>query len=245
MARFTNGWIKLHRKIADNEWTQILDINSKGLFIELLLMANYKPTRATRGNTLVTIQPGQILTSIKELTTRLKTSRFIVESRIKLLCDLGTITRKTDNLGTIITICKYIEYQSINDDSPETDLQTDLQTELETDLQTDLQRIKEVKETKELKKGEETRGRARSIPQDEVDKFLDVYLDEIVKYYGKRLIKTSIMSDLARRIIAEIGLDRSIALATYFCASNKKYYVRRGHSLDVMLADLSLLDAFA
>lgn len=239
MARFTNGWVKLHRKIADNEWTQILDINSKGLFIELLLMANYKPTRATRGNTLVTIQPGQILTSIKELTARLKTSRFIVESRIKLLCDLGTITRKTDNLGTIITICKYVEYQSINDDSPETDLQTDLQTELETDLQTDLLRIEEVKELKKLNKGKKA-----AIPPEAVDNFLEVYFSGIEKRYGKRPKKTSILSDLASQIIADIGLERSLALATHFCASNREYYVKRAHSLDVMLKDLAIIDMF-
>ena len=227
MSRFTNGWVKLHRKIADNEWTQILDINSKGLFIELLLMANYKPTRATRGNTLVTIQPGQILTSIKELTTRLKTSRFIVESRIKLLCDLGTITRKTDNLGTIITICKYVEYQSINDDSPE------------TDLQTDLLRIEEVKELKKLNKGKKA-----GIPPEAVDNFLDVYFSGIEKRYGKRPKKTSILSDLASQIIADIGLERSIALATHFCASNREYYVKRAHSLDVMLKDLAIIDMF-
>lgn len=233
MARFTNGWVKLHRKIADNEWTQILDINSKGLFIELLLMANYKPTRATRGNTLVTIQPGQILTSIKELTARLKTSRFIVESRIKLLCDLGTITRKTDSLGTIITICKYSEYQSINDDSPETDLQTDLQTELETDLQTDLQRIKELKKVKNKKSKE---GGTKN-PPPPVDKFLELYGHEMRQRYGADLVITSKMKKTAQRIVQESG-NLALQIPKLWVNSTNQWHTKRMHSLECLLNDL-------
>lgn len=233
MARFTNGWVKLHRKIADNEWTQILDINSKGLFIELLLMANYKPTRATRGNTLVTIQPGQILTSIKELTARLKTSRFIVESRIKLLCDLGTITRKTDNLGTIITICKYSEYQCMDDDSPETDLQTDLQTELETDLQTDLQRIKELKNIKNKRSKE---GGTKN-PPPPVDKFLELYGHEMRQRYKVDLLITSKMKIQAKKIVQESG-DLALQIPKVWLSSNNEWHLKRMHSLECLLNDL-------
>lgn len=245
MARFTNGWVKVHRKMADAEWSQLLDINSKGLLMELLMMANYKPGRFRVDNQIITLEPGQIVTSIKELMTRLHTSKFIIQTRLDLLTKLGTITQKTGKRGRIITICKYKEYQDDTSNHSPSHLPSLLPTESPTVLPTLLPHNEEYKEYKELKKGEETRGRARSIPQDEVDKFLDVYLDEIEKYYGKRLLKTSIMSDLARRIISEVGLDRSIALAAYFCAFNKKYYVRRAHSLDVMLADLSQLDAFA
>lgn len=245
MARFTNGWVKIHRKMADPEWSQLLDINSKGLLMELLLMANYKPGRFRIDNKVITLEPGQIVTSIQELMTRLQTSKFIIKTRLDLLTQLGTITQKTGQRGRIITICKYKEYQDDTSNHLPTVLPTLLPTESPTVLPTLLPHNEEVKELKEIKEGEETRGRARSTPQEQIDKFLDVYFAEIEKHYGKRLLKTSILSDLARRIIAEVGLDRSIALAVAFCASNRDYYIRRAHSLDVMLADLSQLDAFA
>lgn len=241
MARFTNGWVKLHRKLIDSEWSQVLDINSKGLLLELLLMANYKKSRALIGSTLVTLEPGQILTTMKELTTRLQASRFIVESRINLLCQLGTITKKTSNAGTIITICKYEQYQSMESESPTTDSQTDSQTDLQTDSQTDSQHIKELKKqrNKEIKKGYAP---ARDPDPLEVDQFLDAYNAAMKKTYGRHPPKISNLRRLAGQIIAEVGLTRSIALAGQFCASNRDYFVKRSHSLDVMLADLAFLD---
>lgn len=91
--------------------------------------------------------------------------------------------------------------------------------------------------------GESSYARARAAPVDkDVDNFLNVYCTAMEKHYGKRPLKTSKLIDLATEIIAEVGLDRSVALAGHFCASNREYYVKRMHSLDVMLADLAILD---
>lgn len=239
MARFTNGWVKVHRKLCSDEWSGLLDINAKGLLLELLMMANYKPSRIRIDSNIVTLEPGQIVTSINELMTRLQTTKFIIKSRLDLLTELGTITQKTGQRGRIITICKYKEYQDDTSNQWSTHLPTDLPTDSPTDLPTHLPLSEEVKELKKLNKGKKA-----AIPPEAVDNFLEVYFSGIENRYGKRPKKTSILSDLASQIIADIGLERSLALATHFCASNREYYVKRAHSLDVMLKDLAIIDIF-
>ena len=56
-----DGWIKLHRKFLKWEWYE--DINTKLLFIHILLKANHK-NKKWRG---VLIKRGEYLTSINKL----------------------------------------------------------------------------------------------------------------------------------------------------------------------------------
>lgn len=243
MARFTNGWVKIHRSLLNDRYDGV-DI---GLLTWLIMAANYQDGKSKAGSKSgrIEVKRGQVVTSICEIANELKWDRRTIRKRLKIFQNEGIISAKIDNHGCIITICNYDSYQSVDDD-PCTAQRTALcTTPCTTPCTAPCTHNKEYKELKETKEGEETRGRARRIPQEQVDQFLDAYFDEIEKHYGKRLLKTSILSDLASRIIAEVGLDRSIALAAAFCASNRKYYISRAHSLDVMLADLSQLDAFA
>lgn len=242
MARFTNGWVKIHRSLLNDRYDGF-DI---GLLTWLIMAANYQDGKSKAGTKSgrIEVKRGQVVTSISEIANELKWDRRTIRKRLKIFQNEGIIYAKVDNHGCIITICNYDSYQAIENDpctAPRTTLCT---TPCTTPCTAPCTHNEEYKESKELNKGEQTRVRAR-VPQDQVDTFLDVYVGEIEKHYGKRLLKTSILSDLASRIIAEVGLERSIALAGAFCASNKKYYLRRAHSLDVMLADLSQLDAFA
>jgi len=231
MARFTNGWVKIHRKLLSPEWTQCLDGVGKALFFELLLMANYKDTRAVRKGQVITVKRGQILTSVTELSERLQFSRKAISNRLELLTKLGTIIEKRDSVGTLITICKFSEYQGLGSNEGTTTEQRG-----NNDGTTWVTRIEEGKEVKEIKEGEEGHS--------PVDDFLDCYCDEMQKVYGKRPKITSHLRRVAGEIIGEIGLERSIALAGHFCASNRDYYIKRAHSLDVMLKDLAIIDMF-
>ena len=235
MARFTNGWVKIHRKLLSPEWSQCLDVVAKGLLLELLLMANYKDTRAVRQSKVIIVKRGQILTSILELSNKLQVSRKIITSRLEILEQLGTITLKRDSLGTIITIENFSKYQDMESESGTTKAQP-RNNEGNNEGTTKGTRIEEGKEVKEIKEGEEGFS--------PVDNFLDFYCNEMQKVYGKAPRITSHLRRVAGEILDEIGLDRSIALAGQFCASNRDYYVKRAHSLDVMLKDLAIIDMF-
>jgi hypothetical protein len=212
-----------------------LDAVAKGLLLELLLMANYKDTRAVRQSKVIIVKRGQILTSIVELSKKLQVSRKMITSRLEILEQLGTITLRRDSLGTVITVENFSKYQDIESE-PGTTKEQRRNSEGNNEGTAKVTRIEEGKEVKEIKEGEEGHS--------PVDDFLDCYCDEMQKVYGKRPKITSHLRRVAGEIIGEIGLDRSIALAGHFCASNRDYYIKRAHSLDVMLKDLAIIDMF-
>jgi DNA-binding transcriptional regulator YhcF (GntR family) len=212
----------------------------KGLLLELLLMANYKDTRAVRQSKVIIVNRGQILTSIVELSQKLQVSRKMITIRLEILEQLGTITLKRDSLGTIITIQNFSKYQDMETESGTTKEQR-RNSEGYSEGTAKVTRIEELKEIKEINKGEEL---GQNLPPP-VDKFLNSYCDEMQKVYGRRPRKTSNLKRLASQIISEVGLERSIALAGQFCASNRDYYIKRAHSLEVLLKDLAIIDMFA
>lgn len=101
------GWIKLHRKMLEWEWYK--DINTKVLFIHLLLVANFEDNE-WQG---MIIKRGQRFTSVKSLSTELRLSCKAVRTALSKLRKGKQIDTKTANKGTMITICKYDEYQII------------------------------------------------------------------------------------------------------------------------------------
>jgi len=100
-----NGWISIHRKILDWEWFD--DHNTFRLFIFLLLSANYEQA-LFKG---IVVERGQLITSRR--TSHLKVGLTEREFRTSLehLVLSHQVTLKTSHYFTIITICKYDEYQ--------------------------------------------------------------------------------------------------------------------------------------
>jgi len=104
------GWIKLHRKMLQWEWYD--DINTKCLFIHCLLKANIEDKK-WRG---ITIKRGQLYTSVAKLSKELKLSSKQIRTAINKLEKTGEIIRqksanKGAKHGTMITVCKYEDYQ--------------------------------------------------------------------------------------------------------------------------------------
>ena len=102
-----DGWISLHRKFLTWEWYD--DINTKCLFIHLLLMSNHKEQK-WRGHT---IKRGQRFTSIKNLAFELKLSEKQIRNSLKKLKKTGEIDIQGANNGTMLTVCNYGSYQDI------------------------------------------------------------------------------------------------------------------------------------
>lgn len=100
------GWIKLHKKFKKWEWYD--DINTKVLFLHLLLSANYKD-KSWQG---IVIKRGQFLTSLPLLSQQTKLSIQSIRTSITRLKSTGEITDTSTNKFRILTIVKYEEYQS-------------------------------------------------------------------------------------------------------------------------------------
>ena len=103
------GFITLHRKIISWEWYR--NINTKVLFIHLLLIASYEDTRFMGK----TIRRGQVVTSLPALATGTCLSIQQVRTALQHLILTGEVTDKANNQYRVITIVKYDDYQNITD----------------------------------------------------------------------------------------------------------------------------------
>ena len=101
------GWIKLHRKLLTWQW--FTNGNTLRLFIYLILAANHKKGK-WQG---VDIKPGQIVTGIHQLSIKTGLTERQTRTSLNHLKSTGELAIKTTNKNSIITICNYESYQSL------------------------------------------------------------------------------------------------------------------------------------
>jgi len=99
------GWISLHRKFLNWEWYN--DSNTKSLFIHCLLKANHEDNEWRNVN----VARGQFFTSIKHLSNDLSLSEKQIRICLGKLKRTSEVATKGASNGTMITVCKYNEYQ--------------------------------------------------------------------------------------------------------------------------------------
>jgi len=102
------GFITLDRKILEWEWYD--DINTKVLYLHLLLNARFAGG-SWRGNT---IGRGQLITGRKSLSRQLKLSEQNIRTSLNRLKSTNEITIKVTNEFSVVTLVNYDKYQSFN-----------------------------------------------------------------------------------------------------------------------------------
>lgn len=123
------GYIKLHRKMIDWEWYN--DINTKILFLHLLLKANWEEKQWQ----WITIERWEIISSIEHLSKETWLTTQKIRTSINKLKSTGEITSKSTSKYTLFKLKNYDSYQ----------------TEQQTEQQTSNKQITTTKELKELK----------------------------------------------------------------------------------------------
>lgn len=101
----TNGYIKLHRSILSWEWYN--DINTRGLFIHLLLSARWEDTRCMGQ----VIKRGQLCTTVRELSELNGLSTRQTRTALEHLQSTGEIKIQSTPSFSIITVVNYEVYQ--------------------------------------------------------------------------------------------------------------------------------------
>lgn len=99
------GWIKLYRQFLNWEWYK--DIPTKTVFIHLLIKANNEEAK-WKG---MTILRGQLFTSMLHICEETGLTYKQVRIAISKLESTKEVATKGANKGTMITICKYDDYQ--------------------------------------------------------------------------------------------------------------------------------------
>ena len=105
------GWVKIHRSMLKWEWWD--DHNTARLWLYLLLTAAHEDVRF-RGKV---IKRGQLATTRVKLAEATGMSEQSVRTSLQRLKSTNEITTKVTNKFTIITICKFDNYQIVEDDA--------------------------------------------------------------------------------------------------------------------------------
>lgn len=108
----SQGWISLNRKIMDHQFWNEKPFSRGQAWVDLLLLANYKPATLVYGNTVINLDRGQFHTSELKLSKRWGWSRRRVHDFLSLLHTLEMATTHSTPQGTTITIENYGVYQN-------------------------------------------------------------------------------------------------------------------------------------
>lgn len=142
------GWIKIHRQIQDcSIWADNEAFDRRSAWIDLLLSATHRDKDIIFNGKPLTIKKGQYLTSVRQLAERWHWSNDRTLRFLRLLEQLGMITKESDRYRTLVTIENYDVYQSMPNTNEDTNEYTDEYTDKDTDKsQTRKEEIKRNKE---------------------------------------------------------------------------------------------------
>lgn len=133
------GYIKLHRSLLEWEWYG--DINTRLLFLHLLITANYEDKK-WMGKV---IKRGQRVCSYKGLSEEIGISVQSVRTALNHLKSTSEVTYQSGPQYGLITISNYEKYQGL------TDQPTSQQQATNNQLTSDQQQLKKDKESKKVR----------------------------------------------------------------------------------------------
>ena len=115
------GWICIHRKIQECDiWLEEEPFDHRSAWIDLLLTANHREKNMIFDGHRITIERGQILTSVRKLSARWGWSKDTTLKFLRLLEELEMIHRESNARRTLLTIENYGKYQDIQDTEKDT-----------------------------------------------------------------------------------------------------------------------------
>lgn len=146
MNTMQEGWIKIHRKLLKWEWADSPEMVN--VWVHLLLGASYDGNKWHGHN----IERGQVVIGREKFSKECGVSVRQLRTCIQRLQEGNQIEVKTTNRFTIVTICKYDDYQMIDDiERPTNDQQTTNKRPANDQQTTTTKEYKESKESKESK----------------------------------------------------------------------------------------------
>lgn len=161
-----SGWLKLHRALSDHPIAS--DPQSLSVWLHLLMMANHVETKRQINGRIVTVAPGQLITSRKSLSAKTGVQESKVERVLKMLESEQQIEQQGTSKYRVISIANWALYQG-TDQQSEQQVNSTLTTD-EQQMNT-LEECKEYKECKEEIKSSSCEAQQRSRKTDSDDDF--------------------------------------------------------------------------
>lgn len=120
--RKSSGYILIHRSIAQN--SVLRSTEERGAFVDLLLLASYKPEEVTLSGCDFELERGQLVGSLTYLSNQFNWTKKKVRVFLDKLERAGMISRGTirgtikgtfrGRVPSVITICNYDKFQGLN-----------------------------------------------------------------------------------------------------------------------------------
>ena len=224
----------------------------------MLLMANIRDNKVAVGARLIDLNRGQMIASLNFLATRWKVSKERVRRYLKLLQSDNMIKIIHDGKATQITICNYVSYQDVRDDSETTTSQP--RDDSETTTRTNIRNKEGKKERNNNKEKNKKESSPPSSPQGEISQRLSELIlpefapamEEWLQY--KRKKRQTYKSDKSiaqcyNRLVDLSGGDPSVAMdiiheamannwAGFFKLKNSNNHGNNGQFIDPQQARL-------
>lgn len=110
----SEGWIKTYRKLQECWLWKINEpFDKRSAWVDLLLSANHADKKIFFNGKLITIERGQVLTSIRKLSEKWMWSYDKTLRYLKLLESDGMLKKESDKSRTLVTIVNYEVYQDV------------------------------------------------------------------------------------------------------------------------------------
>ena len=105
------GWIKVHRKLAEHWLWYEKPFDKARAWLDLLIMVNHKDRKIMFDGSLIEVKAGQKITSLRQLSERWGWSTKKVKSFLECLENDKMLTFTSDKKKTVISIDNYSLYQ--------------------------------------------------------------------------------------------------------------------------------------
>jgi len=106
-----NGWIALHRKIYTS--TDFKNQMEVAVFMYLLSMASYQPTKVTYRKKTIILNRGDVSIAYRDLAKKFDTTVNKIRTIIKNLKTTKNITQTLHKRLSVFSIVKYSKYQDL------------------------------------------------------------------------------------------------------------------------------------
>lgn len=104
------GWIKIHRALADHHIAS--DPSTLAVWMHLLMLANHAETRRQINGQVISLKPGQLITSRKALSDKTGVQESKVERVLKMLQNEQQIEQHGTTKFRVISITNWCSYQA-------------------------------------------------------------------------------------------------------------------------------------
>lgn len=125
----SKGWVSIDRALRDHWIWEAQKTTKLKAWLDLIMGANHKAAKIDIKGVLISLERGQQARSMLTLSKDWNWSRDKVKRFLKRLENEGMIKLETSQLTSIITICKYSEYQDSAANNKSTDKATDKSAE--------------------------------------------------------------------------------------------------------------------